>query len=1304
MKNLILLIFVLTFCTAFSQRVLVSEYFNVGASANGEYVELLVIQDGTSLVGFKVRDNSDGGTWQGGVVFKDVDLWKNLRAGTVIVINNRGGAAVDENRRDGSIEISAENSTYFDKFTEAGVTDWNATLSINAANDMIQVLNASGGNEHTLGHFAWGSGSAVQTAFNAITGNNKLARNGGVSFSLRVVPGRDLSEYNQPNDNNNVYTSESGSASKGSANNSNSSSNENQVFWRKLRQPSWSNPTLNIARVGTDLNITWNSAQNDIDNTQGYLVTLCKKPLQNSSAIPEDAKLYNVNDFIGSAKVIGVLNSTTRNLTLPYTQLECGTQYEIRVYAFRFDADDYSAFNALPTFGRGRSYNETDFASKDYELPLPEIPKIVSKEGTNLLCSGGFLNLDATTTVEPRRYQWYFNSINDPIPNAVGKLLSINQSGRYLVATFNEFGCSSISEAFIVDLVDKPLANIFRSSYRFPKDSTIKVCLDGSYKLICNDGISREWFRDNVLISTSNSITVDKLGVYYVKTSNGGACTTNSVKLTFRDDAPNFTIEPPIVNFGPTGDFKEIDIEIVNQENFPINITGNQMPKDFTAVGFNPPISISANGRYKVTIRFSPTENRQYNEIGRFIAGCGVAREVTFNGEKTATDLIVKPGFVQFKETSKCKKGGDTTSVELQSGTTENLILVGREITPPFSILYSLSTNIITSKASSTIYMSNDGSQDGVTTGTLKISYTRLNDPSRTFTKEIPVESSYLDVKHSISNNFFNFKPSECDFNMDTTITVRNQTRRRVDVLVNLNNAEVLYKPDYLDANTEDVVRIRVKPSSTNSIASSGTISVDYNGCLNSHSFNMRTEIKPDFDILASETSLTFPNIYSCNYLTKQVNTSISFTGKPSSDPRVKAISLPSDVICNFKVGQTFLPGQNNTIIFSIGSFPNSNFVNRKASVTFSPCDKVIEFDLNGNVYQYDVALSSKELDFGINDVNEEIIKTITIKNNNPDNIIVDGIVNLLAPFYETVNTATDFPRTLKPGESVNLEVMYKQPNLSSNDELYVDLNLREPCQFTERITLKGKTNNVVKFVNISIPKNLTSKPTQNTTIPIEVTLKADASKNVSLDRFKIKEVKLDIEYEKSLLEVLNIQRGSALQNVPLSNYNATSSQGKTTISFNIDKPELIKDGVWFVLNTQTYLGLVPATDIKFNSTVFPKNTDIVVLKDEGYYSTSGVCAVNLRGINLTSYYLGLNATQTADGLQIDYGSGFVNSNLEVAIFDVLGNKLYSTHTINQTKEPISWNIPLTLLNNGIYLITLSNGSDIITDKVNIVR
>ena len=102
-----------------SQEIVVSEYFNKTTSPNGEWTELLVIADNLNITDYVLRDNSWSSSltsWQGGVKFKNEQIWQHLRAGTIIVINHRSNDIIDDDGSDGYIEIGAENTTtYFEK-------------------------------------------------------------------------------------------------------------------------------------------------------------------------------------------------------------------------------------------------------------------------------------------------------------------------------------------------------------------------------------------------------------------------------------------------------------------------------------------------------------------------------------------------------------------------------------------------------------------------------------------------------------------------------------------------------------------------------------------------------------------------------------------------------------------------------------------------------------------------------------------------------------------------------------------------------------------------------------------------------------------------------------------------------------------------------------------------------------------------------------------------------------------------------------------------------------------------------------
>src|ERR1035437_553035 len=75
----------------FSQTpaVVISSYYN-SASPVQEWTELLVVQDNTSMVNWKLQNsNATQTAWEPSITFSHPVYWDHLRAGTIIVIDHR---------------------------------------------------------------------------------------------------------------------------------------------------------------------------------------------------------------------------------------------------------------------------------------------------------------------------------------------------------------------------------------------------------------------------------------------------------------------------------------------------------------------------------------------------------------------------------------------------------------------------------------------------------------------------------------------------------------------------------------------------------------------------------------------------------------------------------------------------------------------------------------------------------------------------------------------------------------------------------------------------------------------------------------------------------------------------------------------------------------------------------------------------------------------------------------------------------------------------------------------------------------
>ena len=110
---------------------------SVGRGAINQ-IELLVIQDGLNLSGMVLRDftanwTNDSGTPWGYFIFKDVPLWKNLPAGTLIVLSTSNSAPQRITRDGEYLSVRLFDSNYF---------TWGGNFDIESR-DMVMIKDGS---------------------------------------------------------------------------------------------------------------------------------------------------------------------------------------------------------------------------------------------------------------------------------------------------------------------------------------------------------------------------------------------------------------------------------------------------------------------------------------------------------------------------------------------------------------------------------------------------------------------------------------------------------------------------------------------------------------------------------------------------------------------------------------------------------------------------------------------------------------------------------------------------------------------------------------------------------------------------------------------------------------------------------------------------------------------------------------------------------------------------------------------------------------------------------------------------------
>ncbi|MFM8569929.1 MAG: hypothetical protein ACKOB6_10040, partial [Candidatus Kapaibacterium sp.] len=487
------LVYCLSTLTLNAQAVLVSEYFNV-TDPSGEWNEIIVVQDNLDMRGWFVTDNNTQQTArQGGVRFKNIDVWKNVRAGTIIGIWHRSYPSnavtdVDTNIADGRVMIARQDAKYFD------IVEWTGQptgFNLARQGDFIQIFTKDTVHVHAVGHREdvvpgpyWGSMPAPKTNVLLLCEDRS---------SNRVFPGASLADYTGPNLEVRSQVCP-GNITRTLPNKDCNTGASNDQFWHTLRTPLWTAPTISAGVNATTVNLTWNAMTDPCpgDGTQGFLIV---RDSGTTPFAPVDGRIYTNGERVGSAVVLAHVTSSI----LAYADiidLPCGVIYTYRVFAYRFGLDDEFGINTAPTTARGRQYNTTSIAFAEVLKPSGIGPVLQYTKGANVFCEGSSLAI----SVPPQpgyTAQWTLNGSDLASETALS--ITARSSGRYRLKLRNAQGCLVLSDS--VDVTENPLpaVDVFPKSIVLCKDSVALL------QATVNSDLGYAWSRNGTLIPGATS-------------------------------------------------------------------------------------------------------------------------------------------------------------------------------------------------------------------------------------------------------------------------------------------------------------------------------------------------------------------------------------------------------------------------------------------------------------------------------------------------------------------------------------------------------------------------------------------------------------------------------------------------------------------------------------------------------------------------------------------------------------------------------------------------------------------------------
>lgn len=1295
-------LFLVIFCSIelSAQKVVVSEYYNESSNPANEWTELLVIADNTSMVGYKLRDNAGTSgliNWQGGVEFNNVPLWQNLRAGTIIIIRHRGTMAVDDKKEDGYIEIGAENKTYFSEKCYGCTLNWSSSaLNIAQESEIIQLLNAADQPEHTLAHMP-----AITGDFPGITGA-KISSKGNVpdGGSCRVVPGASLADYNRGFDANDSYTAR-GSVSeeniKGLPNFRQSSMDENSNFWRSLRQPTWSSPNLVAVKNGKFVDLKWNAAQFDVDNTQGYLVVVYQSSDLTSNDpnnLPIDGKIYKVGDIIGAGKVVAQTASNITEAKASVLDLQCGIESTYRVYAFRYKKDDFAKDDS-PKNGRGRSYNEVEFASSKILVSAPKAPNLASTNGKAKICEGESITIKGYSSEIIASRKWYFQDLNSPIANSNSDSITVSKAGKYFYEIETDDACKIASQAFVLEVVPRPTANLFMNGILLKSDTTVVLCKGNNVLLECNDGQTRSWFKDDIDLGVSTpSQTVKSKGVYYIKTSNQGLCDGISYKVKIQNPDVNYTLSPNPMNVGEIETYEERDLTITNISSEDLKLSNVILPNDIKILGdLN---TIITNGKpLVVKVRISPTNYGKFKDSVKFEAPCNTFRTLVVNADKPLKYLISN-GPINFDTLKSCDTKPVSKKLKIKSIGLDAYTILSPITSPEFSISginFNYSIKSMDSVECDVVF---NPTNDGIYKSTIKFPYTSDNITFDTL--KVAVLGEYLVPSAEILPINMDFpKITDCIASLDTFIIIKNTGR--VDlVLGNISDSriQILNSLKTIYVGETDTLKFRYLPSQN---IENFDLNLNFAPCNLNFAIPIKAQ-KDGYVVTFDKNKLDFGIVNDCAYPSgKKDSLLINVNGISSTNLIVNAIKLPNAFKTNLKIGDSFSPGNNQ--IYITFDANKANEMSGDLEITLAPCNSTYKIPLSGNWKTLSYTIVDT-LRFGSLSVNESNIMSSMIVNNGSAQIILGGISLTKTPFSIKDGEITS-PVPLDNGVAHGINFEYKAIVPNKDDTLIVYLQVLEPCKFDIPIVLIGDSRKVLDTLLFEFADTTRIIPGEMAF----VSLKVKEITNFNLKDIKMKGLNFTFSYNPTVVEPLYKDINKLIyysneikQNDVISTaVSTTQNANEFLVELEFAKDISINSGELFQLRMDTFLSDSIFSSINLNDAKLISNKQFNYKIEGGLIELSDICIKNLRLIKFGTFAQVFDVYQSSNQLTFIYE--VVSQNLlQVNLTDLNGNII--KEIVNGSLKSGVYEIDLNKNDfpSGVYLATYRTDDMLITRKI----
>lgn len=303
-----------------------------------------------------------------------------------------------------------------------------------------------------------------------------------------------------------------------------------------------------LAPSGNGLNYTWYYNNTNISYTnQTYLATTTGNysvNIANSSGCNFTTPNFSVSQITITSPVI----STSNNLvgcfgdTIKLTStIINGASYQYYNGSNNINNGNSNVYKATTTGSYyvvvTDSVSQCQATSNTLTTSIIPYPTITaSTQGLPIInCSGGYKDINTTTTGTNLHYQWKINNV--VIPNSDTSIYSATQQGAYTVVVTNGNGCKDTSTVINITNNNLPLPTITLNS----NDTTI--CNGSAFTIIANGCVSYNWTPSASLNTTSGStvIATPTANTTYVVTGIGsnGCSASKSINISLISTVPS---------------------------------------------------------------------------------------------------------------------------------------------------------------------------------------------------------------------------------------------------------------------------------------------------------------------------------------------------------------------------------------------------------------------------------------------------------------------------------------------------------------------------------------------------------------------------------------------------------------------------------------------------------------------------------------------------------------------------------------------------------------------------------------------